>query len=185
MTRRENELWALRLLVLLALILYTTSFFFPAIAWNQDIHAPGDADTSERVILDGETYTTRTGWQVCYMVVVVAVTSNPLSSFALFFITGMGVVAIWANPLFVYCFFLIATGRSSDALKPGLAAVALAAFAWLATSHLLLGYYLWLASLITLTASAWVGEAMHRRFDQSGTTIAKNEPSGTGSTVGT
>lgn len=182
MTRRENELWALRLLVLLALILYTTSFFFPAIAWNQDIHVPGDADTSERVILDGETYTTRTGWEVCYMVVVFAVTSNPFSSFALFFITGMGVVAIWANPLFVYCFFLIATGRSSDALQPSRMAVGLAAIAWLATSHLLLGYYLWLASLITLTAAAWVGEAMHRRFDQLGAVNAKDESRGTGST---
>ena len=52
MTQRRNELWALRLLVLLAVALYTTSFFFPAIIWNQDIHAPGDADTSARVIVD-------------------------------------------------------------------------------------------------------------------------------------
>lgn len=183
MTRRENELWTLRLLVLMAVVLYTTSFFFPAVAWNQDIHAPGDTDTSERVILNGETYTTRTGWEVCCIVVVIAVTSNPLATLAVFLFSGA--VAIWANPLFVYCFFLIATGRSSDALKPGLTAVALAAFAWLATSHLLLGYYLWMASMITLTASAWVGEAMHRRFDQPGAVTAKDESRGTGSTEGT
>ena len=180
MTQRRNELWALRLLVLLAVAMYTTSFFFPAIAWNQDIPHPGDADTSARVIVNGETYTTLTGWEVCCMIVVFAVTYNPFLTFLMLLTGG---VAIWANPLFVYCFFLIATGRSSDALIPSRMAVALAAFAWLAaTSHLLLGYYLWLASLITLTAAAWVGEAMHRRFDQPGVMSAKDEPRGAGST---
>ena len=181
MTQRRNELWALRLLVLLAVALYTTSFFFPTIIWNQDIHAPGDADTSARVIVDGETYTTRTGWEVCCVIVVFAVTYDPLLTFLMLF--SAGAVAIGANPLFVYGFFLIATGRSSDALIPSRMAVGLAAFAWLShTSHLLLGYYLWLASLITLAAAAWVGEAMHRRFDQPGVMSAKDEPRGAGST---
>lgn len=183
MTQRDNELWALRLLVLLAAVLYTTSFFFPAIPLNQDMHAPGDTDTSPRVIVNGETYTTRTGWEVCCMIVEFAVTSNPLATLAMFLFSGA--VAIWANPLFVYCFFLIATGRSSDALKPSRVAVGLAAIAWLATWHLLLGYYLWLASLITLAAAAWVGEAMHRRFDQLGAMSAKDEPRGAGPTDGT
>ena len=133
--------------------------------------------------MNGETYTTLTGWEVCCVIVVFAVTYNPFLTFLMLF--SAGAVTIGANPLFVYGFFLIATGRPSDALKPSLMAVGLAALAWLVTgSHLLIGYYLWLASLITLTAAAWVGEAMHRRFDQPGGVSAKDESRGTGSTDG-